>query len=70
MSPMISERLTGILTELKVGSMLTIRKRNGEKYSRYFLLDQYEDFISYRRSEIVTDKLCRCKLCNILLFEK
>ncbi|CAF4845348.1 unnamed protein product [Rotaria sp. Silwood1] len=40
-----------ILTELKDGSILIKRKRNGEKYSRHFYLDAYEDFISYHQSE-------------------
>ncbi|CAF3840109.1 unnamed protein product, partial [Rotaria sp. Silwood1] len=48
-----SEYLTRILTELKVGSMLTKRKRNGEKYSRRFFLDEHESFISYHQSEKV-----------------
>ncbi|CAF1280178.1 unnamed protein product [Rotaria sordida] len=45
------EDLNRILTELKIGSILIKRKRNGEKYSRRFYLDEHEDFISYYQSE-------------------
>ncbi|CAF2740797.1 unnamed protein product [Rotaria sp. Silwood2] len=53
MSSNRSEHLTRILTELKGGTILTKRKRNGEKYSRRFFLDEHESFISYHQSEKV-----------------
>jgi len=55
-----SEALTRVLTQLKIGSILTKRKRNGEKYSRQFFLDEHEGFISYRQSEKVFTESHRC----------
>jgi hypothetical protein len=56
-----TEQLTEILNELKLGLILTKRKRNGEKYSRHFYLDEYEDFISYYQSEKRFSQARRCK---------
>ena len=50
-----------VLTPLKVGSILTKLKRNGEKHSRHFYLDEHEDFISYHQSEKVFAQAPRCK---------
>lgn len=50
-----------ILAKLKIGSTLTKRKRNGEKYSRCFFLDEHEAFISYHQSEKVFSQSHRCK---------
>lgn len=60
MSSNNTEHLTTILTQLKIGSILTKRKRNGEKYSRQFFLDEHEGFISYRQSEKVFTQSHRC----------
>ncbi|UJR36403.1 hypothetical protein I4U23_029126 [Adineta vaga] len=38
------------LDQLKSGATLVKRKSNGKKYPRQFYLNQYEDFISYRKS--------------------
>jgi hypothetical protein len=56
-----TENLNRILNELKVGSVLIKRKSNGEKYSRHFFLDEYENFISYHQSEKVFAQPRRCK---------
>jgi hypothetical protein len=56
-----NEQLIRILTQLKLGSILTKRKRNGEKYSRQFFLDEHEGFISYHQSEKVFAQSHRCK---------
>lgn len=61
-----NEDLDEILTELKNGSILTKQKRNGEKYSRHFFLDQHENFISYHYSEKVFAQARRCKYYKIL----
>ncbi len=53
------------LTQLKVGSILTKFKRNGEKYLRNFYLDENEDFISYDQSEKVFAQARRCKFSKI-----
>lgn len=59
-----NEELNKILTELKLGSILTKRKPNGEKYSRHFFLDIHEGFISYHQSEKVFAQSHRCKYSN------
>ncbi|CAF1069684.1 unnamed protein product [Rotaria sp. Silwood1] len=53
MSSTNNEYIARFLRELKCGSILTKRKRNGEKYSRHFFLDEHEYFISYHQSEKV-----------------
>ncbi len=60
MSSTHSEHWVRILDRLKVGSILTKRKRNGEKYTRQFYLDEHEGFISYRQSEKVFTESHRC----------
>ncbi len=50
------------LIEMKVGSVLTKREHNGEKYSRHFYLDKHERFVSYRHSERIFSQPTRCKL--------
>ncbi len=55
------EQLNRILSDLKVGSVLIKRKSNGEKYSRYFYLEENEHFISYYQSEKVFAQSRRCK---------
>ena len=67
-----------ILIKLKTGSTLTKRKRNGEKYSRRFFLDEHEAFISYHQSEKVFSQSHRCKFlfvshettCSIVRFKR
>jgi len=61
MSSNNTEQLNRILEDLKIGSILIKRKANGEKYSRHFYLDKYEDFISYYQSEKVFAQARRCK---------
>lgn len=61
MSSNNNEEFKKILTELKLGSILIKRKRNGEKYSRQFFLDEHEGFISYHQSEKVFAQSHRCK---------
>lgn len=61
MSSNNNEEIHRILNRLKLGSILTKRKRNGEKYSRQFYLDLHEGFISYRQSEKVFAQSHRCK---------
>ncbi len=46
---------------LKHGSVLIKRKSNGEKFSRHFFLDEYEDFISYQQSEKIFEQPRRCE---------
>lgn len=53
-----------VLTPLKVGSILTKLKRNGEKHARHFYLDEHEDFISYHQSDQVFAQAPRCKRCT------
>ena len=48
--------------------MLIKRKRNGEKYTRQFYLDEHEGFISYRQSEKVFAQSHCCKQKNSCLF--
>jgi hypothetical protein len=55
------EQFNGILIALKVGSILTKIKRDGEKYVRHFYLDENEHFISYYQSEKVFSQARRCK---------
>ncbi len=57
----MSSNLNEILNELKLGSILTKRKYNGEKYLRQFFLDEHEGFISYHQSEKVFSQSHRCK---------
>ncbi len=52
------------LNQLKLGSVLTKRKANGEKYSRHFYLDEHEDFISYYQSDKIFAQPRRCKFCH------
>ena len=59
------EHFNRLLIELKVGSILTKRKCNGEKYSRHFFLDEYEGFISYHQSEKIFAQSHRCKYDRI-----
>lgn len=54
-----------ILSKLKTGSILTKRKRNGEKYCRKFFLDEHEGFLSYHQSEKVFSQSHRCKFCFV-----
>jgi hypothetical protein len=61
MSSNNNEHLNQILTQLKLGSILIKRKRNGEKYTRQFFLDKHEGFISYHQSEKVFSQSHRCK---------
>ena len=61
MSSNHDEHWIQILDRLKVGSVLTKRKRNGEKYTRQFFLDEHESFISYRQSEKVFAQSHCCK---------
>jgi hypothetical protein len=49
------------INQLKIGSILTKRKVNGEKYSRHFYLDEHEDFISYYQSDKIFAQPHRCK---------
>jgi hypothetical protein len=64
-----TEQLTLILSNLKVGSILTKRKSNGEKYSRHFYLDEQEDFISYYQSEKIFAQPRRCKFFRKIFFK-
>ncbi len=52
------------LNQLKVGSVLTKRKTNGDKYSRHFYLDEHENFISYYQSDKIFAQPRRCKFCS------
>ncbi len=61
MSSNHNEHWIRILDRLKFGSILTKRKRNGEKYTRQFFLDEHESFISYRQSEKVFAQSHCCK---------
>ncbi len=49
------------LTELKIGSVLTSRKHNGDKNSRHYFLQEHEHFISYRQLDKTLTKSPRCK---------
>jgi hypothetical protein len=61
MSSANREQMTEILTALKVGSVLTKRKHDGEKYSRHYFLHEQENFVSYRQSEKTFTQPTRCK---------
>lgn len=63
---MSSARSIDVLTPLKIGSTLTKLKRNGEKYSRHFYLDEHEEFLSYDQSDKVFAQARRCKISNAL----
>jgi len=64
-----TEQLNRILSNLKIGSILTKRKSNGEKYSRHFYLNEQEDFISYYQSEKIFAQPRRCKFCFLNIFK-
>jgi hypothetical protein len=70
MSSNNNERLTRILTQLKIGSILIKRKRNGEKYSRQFFLDEHHGFISYHQSEKVFSQSHRCEYNERFIYIK
>jgi hypothetical protein len=61
MSSNNNEHYNRILTQLKLGSILIKRKRNGEKYSRRFFLDEHQGFISYHQSEKVFSQSHCCE---------
>jgi hypothetical protein len=55
------EQIAEILAALKIGSILTKRKHDGEKYTHHYFLHEQENFISYRRSERMFTQPTRCK---------
>jgi hypothetical protein len=49
------------LAELKAGSLLTKRKRDGENYPRRYFLHENEYFVTYELSEKNSSQPRRCK---------
>ena len=66
-----NEHFNRLLIQLKLGTILIKRKRNGEKYSRQFFLDEHQGFISYHQSDKVFSESHRCKyFSNTLVITK
>ncbi len=61
MSLTTQEQINKILTELKLGSLLTKRTHDGEKHSHHYFLNEQENFISYHPTHKTLTKPSRCK---------
>ncbi len=61
MSSNNGEQIAEVLAALKIGSILTKRKHNGEKCTHHYFLHEQENFISYRQSDKVFVQPTRCK---------
>lgn len=55
------EQMAEVLNEMKIGTILTERKSNGEKYSGHFYLHKYEQFVSFNQSEKSSIQPFHCK---------